>query len=122
MEKTGVTPFKRALEACGLSQREAAEFLAVRLDTLKSWCSGRREPPPGAWDQLRDLYSAMSSCAIEAAELADDSDAGAIQWRPGARVADWPSESVAQMVFTMAALMSGKTIINRVEADAAVDR
>lgn len=29
---------------CGLTQQEAADYLKVRLDTVKSWSSGRRTP------------------------------------------------------------------------------
>ncbi|MEY9674567.1 helix-turn-helix domain-containing protein [Bradyrhizobium elkanii] len=43
-------------QRCGLSQTEAAEFQDVRLDTVKSWCSGRRPAPQKAVDELRDLY------------------------------------------------------------------
>ncbi|GEC52279.1 hypothetical protein ABIF38_006441 [Bradyrhizobium japonicum] len=43
-------------QRCGLSQAEAAEFQDVRLDTIKSWCSGRRPAPQRAVDELRDLY------------------------------------------------------------------
>ena len=29
-------------QRCGLSQQEAADVHSTRLDTIKSWCSGRR--------------------------------------------------------------------------------
>ena len=44
-------------QRCGLSQQEAADFHQARLDTVKSWCSGRREAPEGEIDELRDLYA-----------------------------------------------------------------
>jgi hypothetical protein len=43
-------------QRCGLSQQEAADFHQARLDTIKSWCSGRREAPDSVIDELRDLH------------------------------------------------------------------
>jgi hypothetical protein len=59
---------------CGLSQREAAEFLNVRLDTVKNWCINRRFTPPGAIEQLRGLHARIERAAAEA--LAQMSDLG----------------------------------------------
>ena len=42
-------------ETCGLSQQEAADFHDARLDSVKSWCSNRRDPPPGVIAELQDL-------------------------------------------------------------------
>ncbi|MEO6842657.1 MAG: hypothetical protein ABI192_18070 [Bradyrhizobium sp.] len=44
---------------CGLSQKEAADFHEARIDTVISWCSGRRNAPPGVIDELRDLRRDM---------------------------------------------------------------
>lgn len=49
------TLFAAALAGLGLSQSEAAAYLDVRPDTVKSWCSGRRTPAPGAWAALHAL-------------------------------------------------------------------
>lgn len=54
---------------CGLSQAEAAEFHSARLDTVKSWCSGRRPAPDGPITELRDLYGAISAAAADLAEI-----------------------------------------------------
>jgi hypothetical protein len=59
------TTFALLCERCGLSVREAAEFLDTRLDTVKSWSSGRREAPPGAIDELRGLYAHIERAAAE---------------------------------------------------------
>jgi len=53
--------------ATGLSQQEAADFLAVRLDTVKQWSSGRRSAPVAIVDRLRDLLRRQE---VEAARLA----------------------------------------------------
>lgn len=43
-------------EACGISQADAADFVhEVRLDTVKSWCSDRRQAPQWAINQLQSL-------------------------------------------------------------------
>lgn len=58
------------IDACGLSQREAAEFLSVRLDTVKSWY--RRDPPaarPGVLDELRRLHAHQRRAAAETIRL-----------------------------------------------------
>lgn len=47
------TVYAAALSRLCLSQAEAAELHDVRIDTVKSWSSGRARVPPGAWDDLR---------------------------------------------------------------------
>lgn len=59
--------FKFALQACGLSQSEAAELLGVRLDTVKSWSAGRNAPPEGVWVMLADLFEQIQDAADGAA-------------------------------------------------------
>jgi DNA-binding XRE family transcriptional regulator len=51
------TLFLLLLNSCGLSQKEAADTLDARLDTIKSWSSGRRTPPPNVLALLRHLAS-----------------------------------------------------------------
>ncbi len=51
------TAFSLLLDRCGLSQREAAAFLGVRIDTVKSWSSGRAPVRAGAVAELRGLYA-----------------------------------------------------------------
>lgn len=63
------TTFALLCERCGLSSREAAGFLAVRDDTIKSWSSGRRTAPDGAIAQLRTLYAKIERAAGEAEAL-----------------------------------------------------
>jgi hypothetical protein len=61
------TPFAVLAERCGLSQREAAEFLKVRLDTIKSWCAGRNVAKPAVLAELRVLYAGIQAAAEEIA-------------------------------------------------------
>lgn len=62
-----MTTFKAALSICGLSISEAADYLGVRLDTVKSWSQGRNSPPPGVWQMLADLYARIEDAADHAA-------------------------------------------------------
>lgn len=60
--------FKYALSACGLSQREAADFLGVSLDSVKGWAQERRPVPEGVWDMLSGLYARIENAANFAAD------------------------------------------------------
>lgn len=64
--------FKYALSACGLSQREAADFLGVSLDSVKGWAQERRPVPKGVWDMLADLYARIENAANFAADQMAD--------------------------------------------------
>lgn len=73
------TTFTLLAGACGLSHREAAAFLDVRIDTVKSWSAGRNPVPAGVVAQLADLAQRIIAAADEAAEhtreLIGDGDA-----------------------------------------------
>ena len=62
---TPITPFAVLAERCGLSQREAAEFLKVRIDTVKSWGAGRNIAKPEVLAELRGLYAHIQAAAEE---------------------------------------------------------
>lgn len=51
--------------SCGLSQEEAAAFLDVRIDTIRSWSTGRRLAPAGALLALAALESRIETVARE---------------------------------------------------------
>lgn len=55
MGENRMTLFASILAGLGLSQSEAADYLDVRVDTLKSWSSGRRSPPDGVLKNLHEL-------------------------------------------------------------------
>src|SRR5262249_48206923 len=65
---TPATPFAVLAERCGLSQREAAEFLKVRIDTVKSWCAGRNVAKPAVLAELRGLYASIQAAADQLAQ------------------------------------------------------
>lgn len=52
-------------ERCGLSLAEAADFLDVSADSIRSWSSGRRSAPQGAIDEMRALYRAIEDAAAK---------------------------------------------------------
>lgn len=61
--------FKNALSLTGFSQREASVFFDVREDTVKSWCSGRNNPPKGVWLMLAERMRAILDAADNAADV-----------------------------------------------------
>jgi hypothetical protein len=67
--KEMTTVFSALLERCGLSQREAAEFLKVRIDTVKSWSSGRNPVKPSIIIELRALYRDIERAGEDLAVL-----------------------------------------------------
>ena len=80
----------------GISHREGAEFLDVRLDTVKSWAVGRNPAPPGALGEMKGLIAMQERAAREALAMiereavdmieieigypADDNEALALGW------------------------------------------
>lgn len=64
-----MTLFSEILRGCGLSQREAADFLDVRIDTLKSWGSGRNGAPAGVLAALHELSELQDRAANQVADV-----------------------------------------------------
>lgn len=63
-----MTTFKHALSVCGLSQRQAADFLGVSLSSVKDWCAGRSRVPEGVWRLLAELFERVQDAADAAAD------------------------------------------------------
>ena len=57
------TLFAVLAQVCGLSHKEAADFLGVRVDTVKSWSAGRSQPPVGVLDELSLLATRIIAVA-----------------------------------------------------------
>lgn len=80
------THFDLLRQVCGLSQREAAELLGVRLDTVKNWSIGRRNPSDAVLKELATLAMRIETEASlakwkEFAEVAlSDEQAKAFGW------------------------------------------
>ncbi|MDE2434754.1 MAG: hypothetical protein KGM49_00705 [Sphingomonadales bacterium] len=62
------TIYTACLARLGLTQSGAAALHGVRLDTVKSWSSGRNRVPQGAWDDLRVLELAIMDGSEELRE------------------------------------------------------
>ena len=60
-----MTPFALMLNICGLSQREAAAFLGVRHDTVKSWGAGRNTAPAPVIKELSGLHVRQRRAAAQ---------------------------------------------------------
>ena len=58
-----------AIDACGLSQREAAEYLGVRKDTVERALRGRDRTPRGWLAELRQLHDRQQQAAQQAFQL-----------------------------------------------------
>lgn len=61
--------FKLLRLRCGLSQSEAARFLAVSESSVHNWDQGRRTAPTGVADDLQRLYRQIESAAKQALVL-----------------------------------------------------
>jgi hypothetical protein len=57
---------------CGLTHEECAAYLEVRLDSVKSWSSGRRSVPPGVGEKMIKLWREMEE---EASKIVDGIEA-----------------------------------------------
>ncbi len=60
------TVFSLLSQVCGLSHREVAGFLGTRIDTVKSWSSGRNRAPVRVLDDLAGLAARIDKAADEA--------------------------------------------------------
>ncbi len=67
-----ITIFALLCQACGLSHREAAEALRVRLDTVKSWSAGRNRAPEPVLAELAALAAGIETAAAEVLARIED--------------------------------------------------
>lgn len=58
-----MTPFALLISLCGLSQREAAEFLDVSASSVDKMSRGTRTTPPGVIDEMRTLIEKQEIAA-----------------------------------------------------------
>lgn len=59
-----LTTFKLLSNLCGLSLREATDFLDVRHDTVTSWSCGRRHAPEPVISELVKLANKIDTAAM----------------------------------------------------------
>lgn len=102
-----MNPFSTAINLCGFSTHaEAAEFFDIRIDTLKSWRTGRRNPPDSVWHMLSDLYEQIievSEDALDTFDL-DDMTAESFQVIAKDRYGDQLPEPALSAAIAMAVL------------------
>ena len=73
------TLYSACLSRLGLSLAGAASLHGVRLDTVKSWSSGRNPVPQGAWDELREYESEIVDRSETMRETWEASDSPPIE-------------------------------------------
>lgn len=59
-----MTLFPEILRGVGFSQADAARYLDVSLNTIKSWGAGRNPVPPGVFKELSNLAECEENAAI----------------------------------------------------------
>lgn len=112
-----ITATALLLERCGLSHREAAEFLSVRPDTVKAWCAGRNPTPPGVTATLRGLYTRIERAAAEALDVIARDGTGADVIELGlagdddeAQALGWPCASVHAAMLGIVVARAGRPV------------
>jgi len=66
-----MTTFKSAITICGLSQKEAANYLDVSISSVKDWSRGKSAPPIGIWEMMAKLYSRIKNASDHTSSLLD---------------------------------------------------
>lgn len=74
-----MTLFNSLRELCGLTQPECADYLGVRVDSVSSWCTGRRNIPDGVVQKMVGLWNRMED---EASRIVDGIEAQLIELAP----------------------------------------
>jgi hypothetical protein len=88
-----MTFFAALIRRLGLSQSEAAAFLGVRLDTVKSWSAGRNGVPPGVFETLHALAVHQREASKAIGGIMRDTVAAEIE--ASVRPEEWPSDGAA---------------------------
>lgn len=110
------------IDICGLSQREAAEFLSVHIDTVKSWYRARPNTArAGVIDELRALHAAQRRAAanmIRAIRAAERENGPLGKYEVGlaaddaeARSRGWPCVGAMRQAIGLAAARLGSVRI-----------
>lgn len=64
-----MTLFAEILHGCGLSHREAADYLKASAGSIASYASGRRVPPNGMLSELHELAARQEAAAEKALQI-----------------------------------------------------
>lgn len=71
-----MTPFALLCQACGLSQREAADLLNVSPSSVDKMSRGIRSAPEGVLAELRSLHAAIRRASEEAFQALSSAPVG----------------------------------------------
>ena len=88
-----MTLFSSILKLSGLSIKEASNFLGVRVDTVKSWSTGRNNPKQGVFDQLHELLITQETAAGEVVKIWEDLGQPE-KWELGYAADDYEAQSL----------------------------
>jgi hypothetical protein len=107
------TLFGAIRDAAGLSHQAAADIFGVRLDTVKSWSSGRRTAPPAVLEQARALLLRQEheAAAIAATNCGADGavfSSMLVEGDAGAAERGWPTADAYNRVIAKAWALSNK--------------
>lgn len=69
------TLYAACIARLGLSMSGAATLHNARIDSVKSWASGRRTPPDGGWDDLRQYEAQIVDMSEALREAWDENPA-----------------------------------------------
>lgn len=67
------TTFKLLLQSSGLSRSEAAQFLDVSEESVRSWYTGRRNCPDGVIEDMYTLIDRQEGEALQALDVIENS-------------------------------------------------
>lgn len=111
------TLYSILLSVSGLSQREAADFHATRLDTLKNWCRGKARAPDGAVAELKSLIRQQRRAADElvgmmkAAKGEIELGLAADDYEARQPPLGWPCVSAQAQAIGMAVAMTDRPVV-----------
>ena len=69
-----MTPFAALQSLCGLSNREAADYLSISESAVEKYRRGAKTPARGHLSELHDLWSVIDEAAMRLAEAMVESD------------------------------------------------
>lgn len=101
-----MTAFYGLATLCGLSHREAADFLGVKIDRVKSWSAGRNGTPVGIIDELRLLHARQRRAAAHNLAVIRKTKPELIQFGIAsddheARIAGWPCVGAQRAMYAL---------------------
>jgi hypothetical protein len=85
-----------ALQICGLSRQEAADFFGISMRTLERWLAGGA--PDGAMAELADFYDRMDASAEAALAVMRANPADSVDLHIAEEWAEGPANAIRAMI------------------------